>query len=103
MTTATAVITIIAAFFGCTGFWTFIQFLIQRKTEKDSKQGKMLKGLGHDRICYLAQKYIEQGHITKEEYEDLHDYLFLPYKDLGGNGTAERLMKEVEKLPIKED
>lgn len=93
---------IVVAIFGCTGFWTLVQFLIQRHYEKDSKQGKMLKGLGHDRICYLAEEYVRRGYITKEEYENLHDYLYVPYKDLGGNGTAQKLMKEVEKLPIKD-
>lgn len=40
----------------------------------------MLKGLGHDRICYLGECYIQRGYITKDEYENLHDYLYLPYK-----------------------
>ena len=95
-------VTIIAAIFGCTGFWTFVQYLLQRRAEKDSKQGKMLKGLGHDRICALAEGYLKQGYISREDYENLHDYLYLPYRDLGGDGTAKRLMDEVEKLPIRE-
>lgn len=97
------VTTIVAAIFGCTGFWTLVQFAVQKYMEKDSKQGKMLKGLGHDRICLLAEEYIKQGYISKEDYENLHDYLYLPYKELGGNGTAEKLMKEVEKLPIRDE
>ena len=63
----------------------------------------MLKGLGHDRICYLGACYIKQGFITKDDYENLHDYLYLPYKELGGNGTAEKIMKEVERLPLLKD
>lgn len=99
---STTLAVIVTAIFGCTGFWAFIQYLVQRKSEKDSKQGKMLKGLGHDRICYLAERYIHDGYITTEDYENLHDFLYLPYKELGGNGTAEKLMNEVEKLPIKD-
>lgn len=98
---STVIAAIVVAVFGCTGFWTFIQFVVRKKTEKDSKQGKMLKGLGHDRICYLAEQCIKDGHISKEDYENLHDYLYVPYKELGGNGTAEKLMNEVEKLPIE--
>ena len=94
-----AIIAICVAIFGGTGFWTFIQFWIQRKFEKESKQSKMLKGLGHDRICYLAESYLKEGKISKEDYENLHDYLYMPYKALGGNGTAEKLMNEIEKLP----
>ena len=37
-----------------------------------------------------------------DEYKDLDDYLFKPYIALGGNGSAEKMMKEVSKLPIRE-
>ena len=29
-------------------------------------------------------------------------YFYKPYKSLGGNGSAERIMEEVKKLPIKQ-
>lgn len=66
-----------------------------------SLQDKVLRGLAHDRIITLGEQYLARGDITKDEYENLHDYLFVPYKNLGGNGTAEKMMKEVEKLPMK--
>lgn len=62
----------------------------------------MLRGLAHDRICEKGELYMQRGYITKEEYEDLHDYLYVPYTRLEGNGTASKIMKEVEKLPLKE-
>jgi hypothetical protein len=61
----------------------------------------MLIGLGHDRIIYLGMTYIKRGYITKDEYENLHDYLYKPYAMMGGNGTAKRVMDEVDKLPVK--
>ena len=60
----------------------------------------MLLGLAHDKIMYLGSKYIERGRITQGEYENLYKYLYEPYKKMGGNGTAERLMTEVNRLPI---
>lgn len=60
----------------------------------------MLIGLGHDRIIQLGNEYIQRGYITSEEYENLHDYLYAPYKKLGGNGSAEQIMDKVKKLPI---
>lgn len=96
----TLIASIVGAVFASTGFWAFLINLIQRKDNKESAESQMLKGLGHDRICYLGAYYIKQGHITKDDYENLHDYLFMPYKKLGGNGTAEKIMKEVEKLPL---
>lgn len=61
----------------------------------------MLLGLGHDRIVYLGGVYVGRGYITQDEYENLHEYLFKPYERLGGNGTASRVMREVENLPLK--
>jgi len=62
---------------------------------------RLLIGLAHDRIMMLCGHYIERGYITKDEYEDLNEYLFIPYTNLGGNGSAKRMMDEVNKLPIK--
>lgn len=98
----TLIASIVGAVFASTGFWAFLTYLVQSKQTKDSAEGQMLKGLGHDRICYLGEYYIQRGYITKDEYENLHDYLYLPYKKLGGNGTAEKIIKEVEKLPLKD-
>ena len=53
-------------------------------------------------LTYLGECYIQRGYINKDEYENLHDYLYLPYKKLGGNGTAEKIMKEVDRLSLKD-
>jgi hypothetical protein len=47
-------------------------------------------------------KYIQRGWITEEEYKNLNDYLYKPYEELGGNGSAKRIMMEVNKLPIRQ-
>ena len=61
----------------------------------------MLIGLAHDRIMYLGMGYIERGWITQDEYENLYEYLYKPYEKMGGNGSAKRVMDEVNKLPIR--
>ena len=94
--------TIVLAVFASTGLWTFLTYLIQRRDKKVSAEGKMLRGLAHDRICYLGEEYMKRGAVSKDEFEDLHDYLYIPYKELGGNGTAEKIVEDVKKLPIKE-
>ena len=90
------IITVACSVIASSGFWAF---LMQRRDGKDVK-AKMLMGLAHDRIMFLATSYVERGFITADEYENLHDYLFVPYEKLGGNGTAKRIMMEVDKLPI---
>ena len=52
-------------------------------------------------ITWLGMKYIERGWITKDEYENLYEYLYKPYAELGGNGSAKRVMDEVNKLEIR--
>lgn len=109
----TLVSTIIGAIFGGSGV-TFLTFLIQRHDRKTDKRQKeyselsrkiseiadAVKGQGHDRVVYLGGRYIQRGGITKDEYENLYDYIYLPYKALGGNGTAEKVMEDVKNLPI---
>jgi hypothetical protein len=45
-------------------------------------------------------QYINRGWITEDEYQTLLE-LYEPYKKLGGNGSGTKIIKEVEKLPIK--
>ena len=100
VTPETMILSIIGAVFASTGFWAFITTVFSKKHDKRDAEGEMLRGLGHDRIIYLAECYLERGWVTRDEYENIHDYLFTPYKKLDGNGTAEKLMHEVDRLPI---
>lgn len=63
----------------------------------------MLKGLAHDRIISLGMEYIRKGEITKDQYNNLYVYLYKPYKTLDGNGSAEKIMKEVDRLPLRKE
>lgn len=90
------VITIICSILASSGFWAYLQ----SRTNKNSAERELLIGLAHDRIIYLGMKYIDRGWITQDEYEDLNKYLYKPYKKNGGNGSAERVMNEVDRLPL---
>lgn len=91
------VLTVLASCLASSGFWAFIQTIRDRKDART----QMLIGLAHDRIIYLGTKYIDQGWISHADYENLHEYLYKPYHKMGGNGSAERIMKEIDKLPIR--
>ena len=91
-------IMLICAIIASSGFWMYMQ----KRKEASCAQTEMLRGLGHDRIIRLGLEYIQRGFITTSEYENLNDYLYLPYKKLGGNGSADRVMAEVDKLEIEE-
>ena len=81
------------------GMWAFLS----KKLDKKDIKVEMLIGLAHDRIMFLGMSYVERGYITQDEYENLYDYLYKPYEKLGGNGSAKRVMAEVEKLPIRKN
>lgn len=59
-------------------------------------------GIGFSKITDLGMFYIERGWVTKEEFQDLNRYLYEPYREMGGDGTAERVMEQVKQLPLKE-
>ena len=92
----TFILSIMGTVVATSGFWTFLQ----RRMERKDVQGEMLLGLGHDRIVFLGLCYIERGWITQAEYENIKDYLYRPYEKMGGNGTAEKIIKQVDSLPI---
>lgn len=100
MDTYELIITLAGIIFASTGFWAFIENRFSERKKAKSAANRMLMGLAHDRILYLGQEYINRGTITVDEYDNLVNYLYEPYKALGGNGTAERVIDAVKKLPI---
>lgn len=94
---AQIVVTIACSIIASSGFWAYVMTIINKKDIKN----EMLIGLGHDRIIFLGLCYIERGWISQDEYENLSQYLYRPYQKMNGNGTAKRIMTEVDRLPIR--
>lgn len=90
-TIVTAIVSVLAS----SGFWAYWT----KRHDNKTAQTKLLVGLAHDRILQSGRYYLNREYMTSDEYENLYDYLYLPYKELGGNGTAERMMEELKKLP----
>ena len=90
--------TIVCSVLASSGLWT----LISKKLDRNNAESRMLKGLGHSKIVETGMIYVNRSWITKDEYEDLYTYLYIPYKALGGNGSAERIMDEVKRLPMRD-
>ncbi len=89
-------LTIAGSVLASSGLWAYMT----KRLEKRDTKTEMLVGLAHDRITYLGMQYIERGWITSDEYENLYEYLYKPYEKMGGNGSAKRIMTEVNRLPI---
>lgn len=54
-----------------------------------------------DRIRYLGQKYIEAGEIDFDDRRILNAMHDSYHNGLGGNGDADVVMSEVNKLPLR--
>lgn len=88
--------TVVCSVLASSGLWTYVS----KRSDKNDAKTELLIGIAHDRIIFLGMSYVHRGYITQEEYENLHEYLYEPYKKAGGNGSAERVMREVDKLPM---
>lgn len=95
------VITIFTSVLASSGLWAFLGSRLDRRLERHSAEQEMLIGIGHIELVFFGMQYIDRGWITKDEYDTMQD-LYKPYKKLGGNGSGTKIMKEIEKLPLKE-
>ena len=106
---------------GSGGIGAFIMFLIKRHDEKkgleamtkeNTKEIQMMKeeladvkamslGALYDRAKFLGESYLKKGWWTVNEYEDYKTYLYTPYHKAGGDGTIDKIMLELEKMPIE--
>ena len=93
------IVTLVVAVFGSTGFWSFIQ----SRNKTKSAESRLLMGIAYSEIIRRSEYYIHQGYIAVDEYNELNRYLFEPYREMGGDGTAEKLMTEVRGLPTEKE
>lgn len=94
------IIALIAAIGGAassSGLWAFLQ----KKNDRHSTHTRLLMGLAYDKIITIGMAYIQRGWVSKDEYEEYLKYLVEPYKQLGGNGVADRIASEVGGLPFR--
>lgn len=74
---------------------------MSRRADNRQAIDHVIRGLAHNQIISVGRKYIRRGWITWDEYEDWMTYLVKPYTELGGNGIAERIINEVDRLPVR--
>lgn len=100
----TAIIVAIIAAVSSSGVSSLLIYLLQRRdkrkdqeTDREKAKTQILVGLARECIVDRCKYHLESG-ITYDEWRDLEEHLYKPYRALGGNGTAERLMKDVSSL-----
>ena len=93
------IVTLVVAIFGSTGFWSWVQ----NRSKKKSAESRLLMGIAYSEIIRRCEHYLKNGCIGTDEYNELNRYLFEPYAEMGGDGTAQKLMDEVRKLPTEKE
>lgn len=92
-------LTVAGSVLASSGFWAWLS----RRTSDRSATREMIRGLAHDRVVRVGTRYIRRGYLTLDEYDDYMNYLAKPYQNMGGNGLAERVILEIQNLPITPD
>lgn len=75
---------------------------LARKVQKWKQEQDLVKqgvlAILHDRLYQTCQFYLKRGYCTIDDRDNL-EYMFRPYKALGGNGTGEELYNRCLALP----
>ena len=112
----TGVITLLVGIFGSTGVWTYLSSKREKNSEIYKKideiethvneyienMRSMVMGQTYVNIVRTCEYWIQRGWVEQDDIRDLEHYLYDPYREWGGNGTAERLFTQVCSLPNKE-
>lgn len=90
------VLTVVGSVSASSGLWAYVQ----HKDRNKSATSRLLMGIAYDTLVNKGMEFIERGWVTTDEFDEYEKFYFQPYKDLGGNGTAERIMNQVRNLPF---
>lgn len=83
-----------------TGVLGYLVAKVKDYKKRDTNQEEALKCLLRSNITSKYYVYNEMGNIPIYEKENI-DYMFEQYKLMGGNSYVERIVKEINDLPIK--
>lgn len=94
-------IPILVACLGSSGFFAFVQYLIQRRDlKKRNPVSTAVQALLRDRLLHLCEKYLAEGEVTLNELQNIAA-LEEAYKGLGGNSFVGEMVNQVKDLTIK--
>lgn len=86
-----------------TGIFGLVKLLIDRKDKRSGKEDHQNKALRYLMLYIIqerAKQHIRDGVITLEDRRALHHWHDLYHNGLGGNGDADALMEQVDRLEL---
>ena len=85
----------------CTGLVGYLVWFLKQHYSDKSASTKAMKILLRAQIYELHARYMERGYVEPQELYEFTE-LYHVYKAFKGNGTAEHMVLDVNKLPIKD-
>lgn len=76
------------------------KFVVLEQAMDQAKEASLT--MLHDRLYSECSKYIDLGHVTFSQFDNLR-HIYEAYSRLGGNGTGTALYKKVASLPMVRD
>lgn len=97
------IVTLVGIILGSNWLGSFLMELYKSKKKKKTPAEIILKSLSRSHLLQCASRYVEQGYIDTEEYDDIFEE-YEAYIDLDGNGRVQREYGEggeVRSLPVR--
>ena len=107
MTVAEILIPILGSSFGAalvSGLFAIAQHFLSRREKKAGSADAQRKALRYLMLYIIqerAKQHILEGNISLEDRRALHHWHSLYHDGLGGNGDADALMEQVDRLGLK--
>lgn len=89
-----------------TGIFGLVKWLIDRRDKRSGKEDHQNKALRYLMLYIIqerAKQHIKDGCISLDDRRSLHHWHDLYHNGLGGNGDADALMEQVDRLRLDID
>lgn len=86
---------VVTTLLGSSGIWMWAK----TRSDRNNSEDRLLLEVAKTQLVALGRTYLERGYIELDEYEEYEEEYKL-YSELGGNGLARRIFKQVDELPI---
>lgn len=97
------ILTLIGIVLGSNWLGQFLMEIYKSKKKKKTPAEIILKSLSRSHLLQCANRYMEQGYIDSEEYDDIFEE-YDAYEKLDGNGRVKREYGEggeLRSLPVR--
>lgn len=85
----------------CTALCSYLVWWLKRRFERHSNIDKILIILMRTHLRELYKLYTSDEFITPDEFAEFQE-LYDLYHEMGGNGTATKMMDEIKKLKMRD-